>query len=299
MLRDYIVTARPAQWVKNLFVLAPLIFAQRLDSVPDVLRTLAAFGLFCLLASGAYFVNDALDAPRDRLHPKKARRPVAAGRIGRRAAGLVGLAAMAAAIGLAFLIGPALATVLGIYGGQNLLYSLLLKSVAMVDVMVIAIGFVLRAVAGAVAIDVPFSVWLLLCTFFVAMLMAVAKRRAEAAALGDAANGTRPALGSFNLSFLDAVLTAMAAATLVSYALYTVSGETVAKVGGKGLILTMPFVVYGVIRYLQRIFTDSSAENPTSVVLQDRGMQIAVAGWGVLVLVIIYGSGASLGGLLE
>ncbi len=299
MLSDYWTAARPSQWVKNLFVLAPLVFAQSLDRPRDILLALATFALFCLLASGIYLINDAIDVPRDRLHPAKKNRPMAAGKIGRVPAVAVGLTGVVVAVVLAFAIGPATSLVLGIYAAQNLLYSTLLKSIALIDVMVIAVGFVLRAVSGAVAIDVPFSVWLLLCTFFVALLMGTAKRVSELEYVGASTNETRPTLAGVQPELLNTVLAAAAAATLVSYALYTVAPETVAKIGGKALILTMPFVVYGVIRYLQRVYGDSSAENPTAIVLNDRGMQIALAGWGATVLAIIYGFGGDLGGLLE
>ena len=299
MLRSYWSAARPAHWVKNLFVLAPLVFAQRLDDPRDVAYSVSTFALFSLLASGVYFVNDALDAPRDRLHPKKRNRPIAAGRIGRTHGAVVGAFAIGAAVALAYLISPGTALILGIYAGQNLLYSTFLRSIAMIDVLVIAIGFVLRAVSGAVAIEVPFSVWLLLCTFFVALLMGTGKRRAELEVMGATGTDTRPVLSELSPQLLNSVLSAAAAATLVSYALYTVAPETVEKVGGKALILTMPFVVYGVIRYLVRVFADSPVENPTAVVLGDTGVRVAVVGWGIIVLAIIYGFGGDLGGLLE
>ena len=233
------------------------------------------------------------------MHPVKKGRPIAAGRVGRAPALAVGLTGVIVAVAVALAVGPATSLVLGIYAAQNLLYSALLKSVVLIDVIVIAIGFVLRAVSGAVAIDVPFSVWLLLCTFFVALMMGTAKRVAELAHMGSATSDTRPTLVGAQPQALNSVLAAAAAATLVSYALYTVASETVAKIGGKALILTMPFVVYGVIRYLQRVYGDSAAENPTAIVLGDRGMQIALVGWGATVIAIIYGFGGDLGGLLE
>ncbi len=299
MLNDYWTAARPSQWVKNLFVLAPLVFAQRLDQPRDILIVLATFILFCLLASGIYLINDAVDAPRDRSHPLKRNRPVAAGRIGRIPAVAAGLAGVIAALVLAYLIAPAASLVLGIYAAQNLLYSALLKSIVLIDVVIIAVGFVLRAVSGAVAINVPFSVWLLVCTFFVALLMGTAKRISELEFVGGATGETRPALARVDPQVLNSLLAAAAAATLVSYALYTVAAETVAKVGGKALVLTTPFVVYGVIRYLQRVYDDANAENPTAILLNDRGIQVVIGGWGAMVLAIIYGFGGDLGGLLE
>ena len=260
---------------------------------------LATFGLFCFLASGIYLINDAIDAPRDRSHPLKRNRPVAAKRIGRTPAVAVGVTGVTTALILAYLIAPAVSLVLGIYATQNLLYSVLLRSVALIDVVVIAVGFVLRAVSGAVAIDVPFSAWLLVCTFFVALVMGTAKRISEIESLGEATGATRPALTRVHPQVLNSLLAAAAAATLVSYALYTLAAETVAKVGGKALVLTTPFVVYGVIRYLQRAYGDADAEDPTAILLNDRAMQVVIGAWGAMVLAIIYGFGGDLGGLLE
>ena len=299
MLNDYWTAARPSQWIKNLFVLAPLVFAQRLDQPRDILLVLATFALFCLLASGIYLINDAIDAPRDRSHPLKRNRPVAAGRIDRIPAVAAGLTGVVAVLVLAYFIAPTVSLVLGIYAVQNLLYSALLKSIALIDVVVIAVGFVLRAVSGAVAIDVPFSVWLLMCTFFVALVMGAAKRISEIESLGEATGATRPALARVHPQVLNSLLAAATAATLVSYALYTVAAETVTKVGGKALVLTTPFVVYGLIRYLQRVYGDADAENPAAILLKDRGMQIVIGGWGAVVLAIIYGFGGDLGGLFE
>ena len=299
MLNHYWTAARPSQWIKNLFVLAPLVFAQRLDQPRDILLVLATFALFCLLASGIYLINDAIDAPRDRSHPLKRNRPVAAGRIGRIPAVAAGLTGVVAALVLAYFIAPTASLVLGIYAVQNLLYSALLKSIALIDVVVIAVGFVLRAVSGAVAIDVPFSVWLLMCTFFVALVMGAAKRISEIESLGEATGATRPALARVHPQVLNSLLAAATAATLVSYSLYTVAAETVAKVGGKALVLTTPFVVYGLIRYLQRVYGDADAENPAAILLKDRGMQVVIGGWGAVVLAIIYGFGGDLGGLFE
>jgi len=251
------------------------------------------------VASGVYFLNDAGDALRDREHPANRHRPIAAGRIGRRTGAAVGLLMMAAGIAIAGPVAIGLAATLGAYSGLNLLYSLYLKRFALVDIVVISVGFVLRAVAGALAIDVMISVWLLVCTFFVAMLIAAGKRRAELVYAGDGPSATRPSLDQSSVRFYDTLLSGAAGATLVCYALYTVSPEAAANFGGKGLILTMPFVVYGVWHYVQMIHSDESVENPTTAVMRSRGVQVAVLGWGALVVAIIYGFGADLGGFIE
>ncbi|HJN40018.1 MAG TPA: decaprenyl-phosphate phosphoribosyltransferase [Chloroflexota bacterium] len=297
--RDFIQTARPAQWLKNAFVLAPVVFARSLDDPDALWRAVVAAALFSLVASGVYFLNDAGDAPRDRQHPTNRHRPIAAGRIGRRTGAAVGLLLMAAGIAIAGPVAIGLAATLGAYSGLNLLYSLYLKRFALVDIVVISVGFVLRAVAGALAIDVMISVWLLVCTFFVAMLIAAGKRRAELVYAGDGPSATRPSLDQSSVRFYDTLLSGAAGATLVCYALYTVSPEAASNFGGKGLILTMPFVVYGVWHYVQMIHSDESVENPTTAVMRSRGVQVAVLGWGALVVAIIYGFGADLGGFIE
>ena len=298
-LRAIMVTARPAHWVKNSFVLAPLVFAQSLDDPEKVWKVLAAVALFSLVASGVYFLNDACDARRDREHPARRNRPVAIGSIGRVAAGAGGIAVMIAATALALLLSPELAVVLGAYAGLNIVYSFYLKRFALVDIMVISAGFVLRAIAGAVAIDVTISVWLLVCTFFVALLMAAGKRRVELATAGAAPAATRPSLDQASVGFFDAVTAGAGGATMVFYTLYTVAPETAEKFGGRGLILTMPFVVYGVWRYVQMIHSEQPVESPATALLRNRGVQAAVLGWGVVVLAIIYGFGADLGGFVE
>ena len=199
-LAALLTTARPAQWMKNVVVLAPLVFAQRLTDGGDVLRAVAMFAIFCALASGVYFINDAIDAERDRRNPHKARRPVAAGRLSRAAAVVIGGVLAALAVGLSALLGTGGVVVLASYFALNVAYSLWLTRVAFVDGMAVAGGFVLRAIAGAVAISVPFSGWLILCTFLLTLLISLGKRRAEltqadARARGPAANLERRAAG--------------------------------------------------------------------------------------------------------
>ena len=221
------------------------------------------------------------------------------GIIGRVPAGAGGIAVMAAATALALLLGPGLAVVLAVYAGLNVVYSFYLKRFALVDIMVISTGFVLRAIAGALAIDVTISVWLLVCTFFVALLMAAGKRRVELATVGDDSAATRPSLDHATVGFFDAVMAGAAGSTMVFYTLYTVAPKTVEHFGGRGLILTMPFVVFGVLRYVQMIHSEQAVENPVTALLQNRGVQAAVLGWGVLTLAIIYGFGGDLGSFIE
>ena len=295
---DLLTTARPSHWLKNVFVFAPLVFAERLGDGGDVLRAIAIFALLGVLASGIYFVNDAVDAPRDRHHPNKSRRPVAAGRIPRSRAAAIGAILASSALALSVPIGTGVTLVLGIYAALNIAYSFWLRRIMLVDSMVVATGFVLRAIAGAVAIAVPFSAWLVLCTFLLALLMALGKRRAELALGAAQIAETRPALQDLPPAVLDAVIALVASVAVVSYAIYSLAPDITERFGGRALVFTVPFVLYGILRYLVRALSPAGAEDPTSVVLRDRGLQAAVAGWGVAPLLIIYWAGPWLSELI-
>ena len=298
-LRALIKTARPSHWSKSSFVLAPLVFSRSLENLESILSALVAAALFSLAASGVYFVNDACDARRDSRHPVKSGRPVATGCISQSQAGIYGVALMALATTLALLVNPGLAAVLGSYTILNVIYSFYLKRFALVDIMVISGGFVLRTVAGALAIGVTISVWLLVCTFFVALLLAAGKRRIEIATVSNHSAETRPSLNRASIAFFDTVVSGAAGATMVFYTLYTLAPETSDKFGGRGLILTMPFVVYGVWSYVQMLHSKQAVENPAEALLQNRGIQAAVFAWGLLVILIVYGFGADLSGFIQ
>ncbi|MBQ01973.1 MAG: decaprenyl-phosphate phosphoribosyltransferase [Acidobacteria bacterium] len=228
---DLLVSLRPDQWTKNLIVFAGLVFGGQLLEPSAVARAGGTFGIFCALSSAMYLVNDVGDRARDRRHPVKATRPIAAGRVSPAVAlGTAGLL-IAGGAALAFLLAPRLALLALVFVGLLILYSRVLKQVVILDVLVIAIGFVLRAVAGAVVLDVPISQWLLVCTLLLALFLALTKRRQEIGVLGAEAMQHRPALGHYSPQILDQLVTIVAAATLVSYAVYTTGAETLEKFG--------------------------------------------------------------------
>ena len=297
-LAALLATARPAQWLKNVVVLAPLVFAQRLTDGGDVLRAVAMFAIFCALASGVYFINDAVDAERDRRNPRKARRPVAAGRVSRAWAVATGVFLGALAVGLSALLGAGVVVVLCSYFVLNVAYSLWLSRVAFVDGMAVAAGFVLRAIAGAVAIAVPFSAWLILCTFLLTFLISLGKRRAELMQADPRARGLRRTWNEVPREVIDGVIVLVGATVVVCYAIYSLAPETAAQFGSRGLVFTVPFVLYGITRFMLRALSGEGVWDPTTVLLRDRGVQAAVVGWLAAALLIIYWAGPWLSELI-
>ena len=285
---DLLISLRPNQWTKNLVVFAGLLFGERLLELDAVARAAGAAGIFCALSSAMYLVNDVGDRARDRLHPIKSLRPIAAGRISPATAlGTAGLL-IAGGVTAAFQLEPRLALLALIFVGVVTLYSRVLKEVVILDVLAIAIGFVLRAVAGAVVIDVRISQWLLVCTLLGAVFLGLTKRRQEVDDLGADATRHRSTLGRYTPQLLDQLVTVVAASTLVSYAVYTTGAETVEKFGTELLTLTIPFPIYGVLRYLVLLHDKTSAFGPSDILLKDRPLLVCVAGWALSVAIIIY-----------
>ena len=285
---DLLISLRPNQWTKNLIVFAGLMFGEQLLDPVAVARAGGAFGIFCALSSAMYLVNDVGDRARDRLHPVKSGRPIAAGRVSPAAAlGAAGLL-IAGGGASAFLLEPRLALLALVFVGVLILYSWVLRQVVILDVLAIAIGFVLRAVAGAVVLDVPISQWLLVCTLLLALFLGLTKRRQEVGALGADAKGHRPTLGRYTPQLLDQLVTVLAGATLVSYAVYTTGAETVEKFGTELLTLTIPFPIYGLLRYLMLMHDTTTGTGPADILLRDRPLAVCVAGWAMSVAIIIY-----------
>jgi 4-hydroxybenzoate polyprenyltransferase len=279
---------RPRQWTKNAFVFAGLLFGGQLFERAAVLRSLLAFAVFCAAASAVYLANDVADRRQDALHPVKRARPIASGRLGTRfALGTAVVLALAAVVGSAALSRPLLWIVLA-YLLSSLLYSAGLKRVHVLDVMIVAAGFVLRAAAGAAALPVEISPWLLCCTFLLALYLAIAKRRAELSLLGAEAEQHRPALARYTVPLLDGWLTALTGATIVSYAIYTQSQRTVEHFGTTDLLYTLPFVVYALFRYHELVVRRGAGGDPGNVLARDPGLLVALAGWAVTAAVIIY-----------
>ena len=281
---------RPAQWAKNLFVLAPLVFAERLGDPGSVGRALLAAAAFCAAASALYLVNDVRDREEDRRHPVKRLRPIAAGELGVPAALVMAGLLLAAAGGAAAVLGAGFAGLLSAYVLLNLLYSAGLKRVVIVDVMIVAVGFVLRVFAGAWAIPVEVSRWLLLCTIFVALFLAFSKRRHELVLLADGAHNQRHVLSQYSPAFLDQMINVVTASTVVAYALYAVAPETVGKFGTTNLIYTVPFVLYGIFRFLYLMYQRPTARNPTEAIMRDGPFLLNLLLWGGAVMAIVYGA---------
>ncbi len=284
----YLRLLRPKDWVKNLLVFAALIFSRSLTSVSGVERVFVLFWCFSALASAVYIFNDWVDAPADRLNPAKAGRPLAAGTV--TAIPALSLSAGLAFIGVggAWLLDPHTSALCGTYIAVNILYTLRLKREPILDVGCIASGFVLRTFAGATVIAVPISRWLVLCTIFLSLFLGFAKRRQEIAALANDAALHRSVLKDYSEPFLDHMNAILAAATLVTYTLYTVDAETVARFSTDKLIWTVPFVLYGILRYLYLVHQRGLGAQPTDALLRDRGMLGAVVGWVLVVAAVIY-----------
>jgi len=289
MLRAVLVSLRPRQWVKNLFVFAGLVFGQRLFT-PAVWPALGAFAIFCGLSGAIYLVNDVADREKDRLHPKKRGRPIAAGRLPARVA--LGVAAVLVAVGLlaAARISAGFLLVAVAYVVLLTAYSAWLKHVVIVDVLTVALGFVLRALGGTLAIDVAVSGWLLICTILSALFLALGKRRNEYLTLEADAARHRPILAEYSAGLLDQMIAVVTASTVTAYALYTMSPETVAKFHTQLLPATLPFVLYGIFRYLYLLYRRQLGGNPSELFLNDRALLINTACWIAAVLLIIYGT---------
>jgi 4-hydroxybenzoate polyprenyltransferase len=282
-----IETMRPRQWTKNAVVFAALVFDQQLLRPVPFLRTLAAFGLMCLLTSAVYLVNDLADMEKDKLHPFKRNRPLPAGRLSRRAAVIAAVALPLVALPLAFLLDLRFGLIAVLYLGKDILYSLELKNIVIIDVLVLALGFVLRVGAGVVVITVArFSPWLYICMTLLALFMGFGKRRAELAQLAGQAGAARDVLNEYTLPFLDEILTIVSGATLMAYSLYTFSAENLPK--NHTMMLTIPFVIYALFRYLYLIHVKNEGGAPDELVLTDRPLQITFGLWGLASVLILY-----------
>lgn len=277
VLIAHIKAIRPHQWVKNVFVVAPLVFSGQFFSSLAAINSAWAFLGFCLCASSIYLVNDTVDYQRDQAHPKKRLRPIAMGIVKRRVAIMISALCMAGGFWIGSSLSQATMNTLIAYVIMNLGYSLGLKHIFLVDVFFIAFGFLLRVSVGAFAIGVSLSPWLLLCTLFIALFLGLCKRRHERSSLGEDATKHRALLASYSLPFLDQLILITASATLMSYALYSIDPFVCQRLHTNGLILTLPLVLFGIFRYLGLVYQRNEGGSPTQVVLKDRGMQLILA----------------------
>lgn len=291
LVTNLLLSLRPNQWTKNFLVFAGLIFSEqrKLRDPSAVADACLAFGIFCLLSGAIYLINDVRDRDADRLHPRKSRRPIASGAISPGVAIGFAFVLMTIAIAGAFAINRPFGLIATTYAVLLGLYSLSLKHMVILDVLTLSLGFVLRAVAGAVAIAVPTSNWLLLVTLLLALFIALSKRRAELVTLAEGAHEHRPSLAEYSPHLLDQMISVVTASTLLAYAFYTISPDTVQKFGTEHLIYTVPFPLYGIFRYLYLVHRREGGGNPSEMLLTDRPLLICVALWVLMVVLVLYG----------
>jgi 4-hydroxybenzoate polyprenyltransferase len=279
---------RPQQWTKNVFVFAGLIFGEKLLDPRAVVNAITAFGVFCLLSGVVYLVNDVRDREADRLHPKKSKRPIAAGHLSPGLAVAVAVLLAAGALVAAFWLSRPFGLVALSYVVLLVFYSTTLKHVVILDVLTLSMGFVIRAWAGAVAVSVPMSHWLLLLMLLGALFLALSKRRAELVSLAGGAKAHRPSLAEYSPYLLDQMVNVVTASALLAYALYTIDAETVAKFGSDRLVWTVPFPLYGIFRYLYLVHQRDGGGNPSEILVTDRPLLACAALWGIAVILLVY-----------
>ena len=282
------VSLRPDQWTKNLIVFAALIFAVKLLDPAATAKAAAAFLIFCALSGAVYLVNDVADREQDRQHPVKRMRPIAAGELSPGAAWIAAVVLSAIALVASFTLRPAFGVVAAAYLALFVVYTRSLKHIVVLDVMTIAIGFVLRAVAGGLVISVHISNWLLVCTMLGALFLGLAKRRHEITLLAAGAKGHRRILEEYDPYLLDQMIGVVAAATMVAYIIYCASPETHAYFGTEWMVLTTPFPIYGLFRYLYLVHRKAGGGSPSDMLLEDRPLLACVLLWGITSVLIIY-----------
>jgi 4-hydroxybenzoate polyprenyltransferase len=289
----YIACLRPTQWTKNLVVLAALIFSRNLFRPELAIRSLEALGIFCLLSGAIYCINDLVDYQQDRAHPTKRNRPIASGLVPRGGALALGLVAAGAGLFLASRLGVSFFLVSVTYVTISALYTAGLKNLVVLDVLIISTGFVLRAMAGVEALQeiepgVLMSPWLLVCTFFLALFLGFNKRRREVILLASEAAQHRKNLGDYSREFLDAMISAVTAATVIAYAIYTIWPATVSKFDTRNLIYTVPFVVFGLFRYMYLVLIKDRGGSPSEVLLSDLPLALDIILWLIVAGLVLY-----------
>ena len=279
---------RPEQWTKNLLLFAGLLFGGRLLELDAVITAMAGFAIFSALSGATYLLNDIWDREADRRHPLKQTRPIASGQLDISTGAWSAAILIAGAIGAAWLLSPRLAGIAAAYVGLLFFYSTTLKHVVIVDVLAIAGGFVLRAVAGAVAVEVPIGSWLLVCTTLLALFLALSKRRHELVLLGGDASRHRPSLEHYSPYLLDQMIAVVTASTLIAYTVFATSADTAQRLGTSRLAFTVPFVLYGIFRYLYLVHQRLGGGSPAEMLLTDRPLLLCVALWVCAVMLLMY-----------
>lgn len=283
-----LLSMRPEQWIKNLFVFTALLFSKNLLNLSKDIEALAGFIIFCVMTGCTYLINDLVDLERDKLHPIKSQRPIASGNLSKTTAIKIVIFVCCAGLFFAFYMDFFFGIIALSYLFLNIGYSLYLKSVVIIDVVTIAAGFVLRVLGGAVIISVIASQWLILCTILLALFLGFSKRRHELILLEDSASSHRRVLEHYSPYFLDQMISVVTASTVICYALYTMSRDTVEKLGTSKLIYTIPFVLYGIFRYLYLVHKKEEGGSPTEILFTDKPMIINVSLWVITVVVFIY-----------
>ena len=281
MIKQVLISIRPKQWYKNLIVFIAIVFSHNLASTSAWIDSITAFIIFCLLSGSVYLINDIIDIEKDRLHPTKRNRPIASGKLKRSHASIVTLILLIGSLYGAFSLNTSFGLVSISYFLLFLMYSLWLKHIVIVDILTISTGFVIRAIAGAVAISVVFSPWLVICTFLLALFLVLGKRRHELVLLGDNANNHRKILDDYSVPMLEQMISITTSSLIVSYSMYTF------LTGNYYMMLTIPFAIYGLFRYLHLINLSEFGGEP-EMIFKDKGMLICMIMWGVLAVGVLY-----------
>jgi 4-hydroxybenzoate polyprenyltransferase len=288
MIKDIIISIRPYQWVKNILVFAALFFSLSFFQFDAIILSIHAFVTFCLISSSIYLLNDIRDRKEDLLHPFKKNRPIATGRISMRTAMIFFFVLLIAGVLLAFFLNIKFLLLVVFYLFINIGYSFGLKRIVILDIMIVATGFLIRALAGAVAIDVDASPWLFICTLLLALLIVIGKRRNELFILKSGAVSHRTSLTEYSIPFLDGLMFVSASGAIVTYALYTIAEETIKRFETRWLIATTPVVIYSIFRYLYLIYIKQEGGDPTKMILKDKAFIISGLLWIIMIGVIIY-----------
>lgn len=285
-MRALFTELRPKQWTKNLLVFAGLVFSRNLPDLAAFATALAAFAIFCAVSSAAYIINDLADLERDRQHPVKRLRPIASGALGEGAAKFAAVALILAGLLGAFGLSPSFGLICVTYFTLVLLYSFMLKHIVLLDVFTISAGFVLRAVGGTAVLSVRLSPWLLVCTVLLSLFLALAKRRHELMLLVHGAAGHRRILDEYSQVFLDQMIAIVTSSTVIAYSLYTFTAATLPD--DHSMMLTIPFVLYALFRYLYLIYQRDEGGSPETLLLKDRPLLVTIMLWGIAVVLVLY-----------
>lgn len=284
----FFISLRPHQWLKNILIFAGLVFAQKLFDVSLLLKTIVAFFLFSFASGSLYVLNDIKDYEKDKLHPEKKKRPIANGLINKKVALILAILLLICSLIFSYLLSFPFFSVLVFYIILSIFYTLYLKDIVILDVITVSLGFLLRAWAGTVLISVSLSEWLFICTILLALFLALTKRKTEIEMLNEKAISHRKVLKDYSHNFIDQMISVATASSLIAYSIYTVTPETISKFQTKNLVFTIPFVIYGIFRYLYLVYHYQFFENPDRAFVKDIPLLINVILWFVCVVLIIY-----------